>query len=58
MKRRYGPDQDGFQAIRSSDGRQLQHLYIETFAAGGAKPFLLIELEIGATRTGMCRAGR
>jgi len=58
VKRRFGPDQDGFQAVYSSGDRQLRHLYIESFAAGAAKPFMFVELDIGATRTGTCRAGK
>lgn len=57
VKRRFGADMDGLQSIRSSDGRQFQHLYVETFTRGSAKPFLIVDLDIGATRTGTCRAG-
>ena len=55
IPRRFAANQDAFQALRTSDGRPYMHLYIETFATGAAKPFLITEFGIGATRTGVCR---
>lgn len=56
VPRRFGPDQDGLQTVRGSGGRQYMHLYVQTFSAGPVKPFVIFELDIGATRTGTCRA--
>lgn len=57
VKRRFGADMDDLQSIRSADGRPLQHRYVETFTRRAAKPFVIADLDIGATRTGTCRAG-
>lgn len=58
VPRRFGADQDGLQVLRTTAGRPNMHLYVETFATGAAKPFVLSDLSVGASRTGACRAGR